>query len=685
MPASTRTITLDAKFRDQMTKGVKRASSQSSAAFKSLATSVVAPIAGFFAIRSLAATGLDLADLAAEADGVSRSFENLAKLSGQTADAFLTDLRAAARGTISDLELMKKTNEAALLAGENITKRLPELIEIARASAAATGQSVEFLFQSIVLGIGRQSKLILDNLGILVSAEKANQEYAASLGTTANKLTEAERKQAFLNAVVKSGKDIIENTGAAADLLTDSSARMAAEQANLALVVGKELLPLVTKLRDAFTTELKAIREIVEFNSELEVAQRKLEKAQRDFLQLQVQIRRERTRGGDPNIQREIVENMTIALNLQKKELLELKAARDLLRGDEEEEKEKTKPEPAPEEDARVALNRRVGEILAEDQLTLEDRINQIIRAGGEERQKLLEETAKKQVEIIKGRNALVTQISVAQAVLLGKIGEAVGRNEQAIGRKIAIEQIKLLKEVIGGRLRAQQIAAVGAALANPAGLAAAIPQVALITAKFSALRAALGLAAGAAISAIQAPAEPTAEQPSMFGAVAGFPDGGGPPGQLPGDRFAFGARRDDPAIQQELDQLQARQIQLDQEISQRESGLVQRVLDISADVLEEFGPLSAEERGAALAALRAEGEALLAERTQLGGRIGFLLEELGRPGAQPSEPVEINFTVQALDPAAVDWDDIVANNIGPALQNNIDNAVINLDLVPTT
>ena len=48
------------------------------------------------------------------------------------------------------------------------------MLQIARGAAQATGQSMELMLQSIVTGIGRQSKLMLDNLGILTSAEEAN-------------------------------------------------------------------------------------------------------------------------------------------------------------------------------------------------------------------------------------------------------------------------------------------------------------------------------------------------------------------------------------------------------------------------------------------------------------------------------------------------------------------------------
>ena len=54
---------------------------------------------------------------------------------------------------------------------------------------------------------------MLDNLGIIVDVARANENYAKELGTTASKLTEAERKQAFINEALAQGKDLVEGIG----------------------------------------------------------------------------------------------------------------------------------------------------------------------------------------------------------------------------------------------------------------------------------------------------------------------------------------------------------------------------------------------------------------------------------------------------------------------------------------
>ncbi len=105
--------------------------------------------------------------LAAETEGVSVAFNRL------NDPNLLQNLRNATRGTVSDLELMKNAvqfNNFGLP-----VEKLATALNFARIRAKETGQSVDFLVQSITTGIGRQSPLILDNLGI--NARRVREEF----------------------------------------------------------------------------------------------------------------------------------------------------------------------------------------------------------------------------------------------------------------------------------------------------------------------------------------------------------------------------------------------------------------------------------------------------------------------------------------------------------------------------
>ena len=60
------------------------------------------------------------------------------------------------------------------------------------------------------------SPRILDNLGIIFNAEKVYSDYAATLGISADRLSDFGKKQALLNVVMEKGKVV--ETAAAADI-----------------------------------------------------------------------------------------------------------------------------------------------------------------------------------------------------------------------------------------------------------------------------------------------------------------------------------------------------------------------------------------------------------------------------------------------------------------------------------
>lgn len=120
------------------------------------------------------------------------SFHKLAKGS----DKFLFELDMATKGTISDFELMSNANKALLLGLDQ--EALPSLFKNAAILGRAAGRTTTEAIQDISLGIGRQSRLILDNLGIIVRAEDAHRKFAESLGITAAELTEEQKNLAFM-------------------------------------------------------------------------------------------------------------------------------------------------------------------------------------------------------------------------------------------------------------------------------------------------------------------------------------------------------------------------------------------------------------------------------------------------------------------------------------------------------
>jgi hypothetical protein len=119
---------------------------------------VGAALLAAFAVDRLAAFGKEAITLAAKAEGVERAFAKIGS------PELLQGLRDATQGTVTDLVLMQNAVKANNF--KIPLDQLGNLFKFAQQRARATGESVDYLVDSIILGIGRKSIPILDNLGI---------------------------------------------------------------------------------------------------------------------------------------------------------------------------------------------------------------------------------------------------------------------------------------------------------------------------------------------------------------------------------------------------------------------------------------------------------------------------------------------------------------------------------------
>jgi hypothetical protein len=97
-------------------------------------------------------------ELARQSEGIRRAFDRLNQPN------LLQNLREATHNTVSDLELMKN---AVKFDNFNLSlEQMGTFLAFAQQQAKDTGQSVEYMVDSIVTGLGRKSLPILDNLGL---------------------------------------------------------------------------------------------------------------------------------------------------------------------------------------------------------------------------------------------------------------------------------------------------------------------------------------------------------------------------------------------------------------------------------------------------------------------------------------------------------------------------------------
>ena len=127
-------------------------------------------------------------ELARQGEGVRIAFERLGR------GDLLQGLREATHGTVTDLELMKaavKFNDFNLPVQE-----LGTMLAFAQQKAKDTGQSVDYMVDSIVTGLGRKSLMILDNLGISASEVKEKMKETGDMTTAVGAIIREQMKKA---------------------------------------------------------------------------------------------------------------------------------------------------------------------------------------------------------------------------------------------------------------------------------------------------------------------------------------------------------------------------------------------------------------------------------------------------------------------------------------------------------
>ena len=167
-------------------------------------------------------------ELAESADGVIHAFEKIGT------EDYLQTLRDATKGTVSDIDLMKAAVKAKdfRIPLEDLGKYL----SFAQLKAQQTGQSLDYMVDSIVTGLGRQSPQILDNLGLSAAEIKEQTKETGS----------------FMKAVATIVEKNLAQAGETYISAADRAARRTVELENAQISLGKTLLPLKDEFTDIY-------------------------------------------------------------------------------------------------------------------------------------------------------------------------------------------------------------------------------------------------------------------------------------------------------------------------------------------------------------------------------------------------------------------------------------------------
>lgn len=223
-----------------------------------LTKSLTAAAAGYMSVAAAgsAITGIvkESVELAKAGEGIRLAFERLNR------PDLLNGLRQATHGTLTDIELMK-----AAVRFDDFKLNLDDMgamLAFAQQKAKDTGQSVDYMVESITMGLGRQSKQILDNLGI-----------------SASEITERMKKTGDMTKAV--AEIIREQMSKAGDYVETASERATQAEVDLKNAMeqlGKVFAPLTEQANSFFSSiqigAVKAMTKIGEMLNTLSAAGR---------------------------------------------------------------------------------------------------------------------------------------------------------------------------------------------------------------------------------------------------------------------------------------------------------------------------------------------------------------------------------------------------------------------------
>lgn len=190
-----------------------RAADSSIAAALGLNKAVLRASAGIAAVGAAAVGATVALGRFAQAGGRQLTVQTAFTRRVGNSETALVQLRAATSGLVSDMELMTQANQALTLGSARTVDEFAELAATAQTLGRALGLDVAFALNSLNIGIARQSRLVLDNVGLIVSAEVANRKYAAALGVATDELTDAEKQEAFRVEAMEQARRKMEDLG----------------------------------------------------------------------------------------------------------------------------------------------------------------------------------------------------------------------------------------------------------------------------------------------------------------------------------------------------------------------------------------------------------------------------------------------------------------------------------------
>lgn len=148
---------------------------------------------------------------------------------------------------------------------EGIMKAFKDSAAFSRQSSYTMGEAI----QTATEGLKNENSVIVDNVGVTKNVAKMWDEYAQSIGTTANRLTLAQKRQAEVNGILAETKFQMGDAKAYAETYAGRVAQLSTAFMNLKIAVGNVIAPIVSAFIPAIVTAMNVITKFFNYIAQL--------------------------------------------------------------------------------------------------------------------------------------------------------------------------------------------------------------------------------------------------------------------------------------------------------------------------------------------------------------------------------------------------------------------------------
>lgn len=246
------------------TKGIKDGVKEVKGAFGGLKTvlqSVGTALAAVFAVRQIVQFGKESVNAARELSDALTGLQSVVEGQGRSfsqAQQFINEYTQD--GLVPATNAITAYKNLALRGYDDsqiqqVMTALKDSAAFGRQSSYSMGEAV----QSATEGLKNENSILVDNAGVTKNVAKMWDEYAKSIGTTSNRLTQQQKIQAEVNGILEESKYQAGDAAKVAGTLSGQMMQLSFNFNNLKIAVGNAINPILTAFLPIVNTAIAAV------------------------------------------------------------------------------------------------------------------------------------------------------------------------------------------------------------------------------------------------------------------------------------------------------------------------------------------------------------------------------------------------------------------------------------------